>query len=203
MFCTQCGTKAVSDAKFCANCGASLSINTVQTEMKLQQTLKSEVHSNLTNKDTKAEPTGVGGWLWLLIVGMVVLGPLAGAGQIYDEIIKLEEQYPSITSIAAWKSYKSWTWWQYIFFSGMSIYGGHCLVRDRNLRVVNQAKAILWMTGPLAELIMAVIFVSIIGNSEFNESRFIGGLLASIIVASIWTVYLSKSKRVRNTYREG
>ncbi len=200
MFCTQCGTKAVSDAKFCANCGAALAVNREQTEQQLQPLVKSAERSSSSTKGAKTAPTGIGGWLMVLIVGMIVLGPLSGAGQIYDGIIKLENQHPSITSIAEWKSYKTWMWWQFFFFAGLSIYGGWSLVSGRNRHVINQTMAILWMIGPVARIIMAIIMLSIIGNSEFGDPRFIGSLVSSIIAAGIWTAYLSKSKRVRNTY---
>jgi len=40
----------------------------------------------------------------------------------------------------------------------------------------------------------------IFDEAEAGDPQFIGALIGSIIVASIWTAYLSTSKRVRNTY---
>jgi hypothetical protein len=75
------------------------------------------------------------------------------------------------------------------------------LARGRDWSVVNRAKAILWIAGPIAAVVLWVVIpATIFGTTlDFNPQS-VGGLLGSILGAGIWTAYLSKAKRVRNTY---
>jgi hypothetical protein len=58
-----------------------------------------------------------------------------------------------------------------------------------------------WITGPVTSTVLALITpLMIFDEAEAGDPQFIGALIGSIIVASIWTAYLSTSKRVRNTY---
>ncbi|ABQ27052.1 DUF2569 family protein [Geotalea uraniireducens] len=201
MYCTQCGAQAVSEAKFCAKCGEALGTSSVITEPELPLSLASMQNSSPATDDAKCGPTGVGGWLKLLVVGMLVLGPLMGAGRIENDFMMAEHQNPNITSLNEWKTFKNATWWTFYIVAAMSFYGGWGLARGRDVSVVNRAKAILWLTGPVASINLAIIIPFIIfGKTEAGNPQFIGGFFASVVGAIIWTVYLSKSKRVRNTY---
>ncbi|WP_457668683.1 GYF domain-containing protein, partial [Thiolapillus sp.] len=42
----------------------------------------------------RSGPSGIGGWLLFLIVGMVLLGPLLGGGRILVDIMGVEQHYP-------------------------------------------------------------------------------------------------------------
>jgi hypothetical protein len=154
-----------------------------------------------TTNETKKGPSGVGGWLLLLVAGLLVLGPLVGAGRISADIMNAEDQYPVLKSMPQWSNFKSATWWIYLAIVAVSVHGGWGLTRGRDWSVVRRAKIVLWLVGPVASLVMAVIVpLATLGTASAGDARFVGGLLASIIAAGIWTAYLSKSKRVRNTY---
>jgi uncharacterized membrane protein YqaE (UPF0057 family) len=57
------------------------------------------------------------------------------------------------------------------------------------------------LTGPLASIVLAIIIpYMVFGNTKGFGADTLGGIIASALAASIWTAYLSKSKRVRNTY---
>lgn len=144
--------------------------------------------------------SGVGGWLLLLVLGLTFLGPLMGAGRINADFMSVEDQYPNLKSVAEWSTYKSATWWTFLFVCCLSFYAGLGLIKDRSMLVVKRAKIILWVIGPLASLILGVFLpVLIFGKSE-PDPQFVGSMIASIIAAAIWTAYLSKSKRVKATY---
>ena len=146
-------------------------------------------------------PSGVGGWLFLLVLGMLLLGPLLGVGRINADIMSAENQYPALKSIAKWSNLKTATWWTFLAIVAISVYGGWGLARGRDWSVVKRAKVVLWVAGPVGALIMDVIVpMATLGESNAGHAEFVGGLLASIIAAGIWTAYLSKSKRVHNTY---
>jgi len=157
------------------------------------------------NKYPSAAPeqstvSGVGGWLLLLILGLMFLGPLMGAGRIDSDFMSAENQYQNLKTLAEWGTYKSATWWTFLFVCCLSFYAGLGLVKGRNMLVVKRAKIILWVIGPLANLMQGVFLpVLTFGKSE-SDPQFVGGMIGSIIVAAIWTAYLSKSKRVRATY---
>jgi hypothetical protein len=153
--------------------------------------------------ESKPGPSGVGGWLLLLIVGMMVLGPLLGAGRINADIMMAEHQYPDITSLQQWKTYKTVTWWIFFAVVSISFYGGLGLARGNDGAAVSRAKAILWITGPGASLVLRFLVpIMVFGESNAGD-QFMGAFIASIIAAAIWTTYLAKSKRVRNTYFSG
>ena len=144
--------------------------------------------------------SGVGGWLLLLVIGLMFLGPLMGAGRINADFMSVENQYPTLKSVAEWGTYKSATWWTFLIVCCLSFYAGLGLVRERNISAVKRAKIILWVIGPLASLILGVFLpVLIFGKSE-PDPQFVGSMIASIMAAAIWTAYLSKSKRVKATY---
>jgi len=172
-------------------------------------------------------PAGVGGWLLLLIIGMMVLGPLMGAGQLTDGIQATEGQYPSLISKATdddwvdlpldgnylpvstfgdrWHRFKLATWWVFGFITVLSFYGGLRLLLGKDWSAVQLAKAVLWITGPGSLFIFGVIIpIMAFGKAVTAQvgfiGSFIGPFIASVIGATIWTAYLSRSKRVHNTY---
>lgn len=144
--------------------------------------------------------SGVGGWLLLLVIGLMFLGPLMGAGRINADFMSVEDKYPNLKTVAEWGTYKSATWWTFLLVCCLSFYAGLGLVKNRSILAVKRAKIILWVIGPLASLILGVFLpVLIFGKSE-PDPQFVGSMIASIIAAAIWTAYLSKSKRVKATY---
>ena len=202
MFCPQCSAKVIPEAKFCASCGTALPINVHLTQQENSAQEKSIDTPNQITPKEKPAPSGVGGWLLLLVIGMLALGPLMGAGRINANFMVAEHQYPNLASLAEWNAFKSTTWWAFAAVAAISIYGGWGLMSSRDWSVVNRAKVILWLTGPIASVVLAVFIPLVVfGKTEAGDPKFVGAFIASVIAASIWTVYLSKSKRVRNTYR--
>ncbi|HRK36785.1 MAG TPA: DUF2569 family protein [Burkholderiaceae bacterium] len=202
MFCTQCGTQAVPGAKFCASCGTALPISAHLPQQERSTPEQSTETSNQIKPKIKSGPSGVGGWLLLLVIGMLALGPLLGAGRINADFMMAERQYPNLGSLAEWITFKRTTWWAFAVVAAISMYGGWDLVSSRDWSVVNRAKVILWLTGPIASIVLAIVIpLAVFGKTEASDPQFIGAFIASVIAASIWTAYLSKSKRVRNTYR--
>lgn len=202
MFCTQCGTQAVHEAKFCASCGTALPISAHPSQQEKSTQKQSAATTKQIKQKVKSGPFGVGGWLLLLVIGMLALGPLLGAGRINADFMMAERQYPNLGSLAEWYAFKRATWWAFAVVAAISIYGGWGLVSSRDWSVVNRAKVILWLTGPIASIVLAIFIpLAVFGKTEAGDPQFIGAFIASVIAASIWTAYLSKSKRVRNTYR--
>ncbi|MCL4844907.1 MAG: DUF2569 family protein [Acidobacteria bacterium] len=146
------------------------------------------------------EPAGVGGWLLLLTLGLVFLGPLLGAGRINADFMAAESQFPNLKTVDAWATLKQATWLVYLPISCLSVYAGYGLLKRRNRSVVRRAQLALWVIGPLATVVIGLVLPrAIVGDADAGP-EFIGGLIASALVASVWTAYLSRSKRVNATY---
>lgn len=174
---------------------ATEAINYVIEERGISPNQQREITKQVTEERRAAsEPYGVRGWLALLVAGMMFLGPLVGAASMVAYL------YPPIMPLPEWTTYKGAMWVAFLVFAAMNFYGGLGLVRGRKWSVVTRAKQILWVTGPLASIVMGVIIpLSIFGTTGL-AGPVIGALITSLISAHIWTAYLSQSKRVRNTY---
>lgn len=145
-------------------------------------------------------PSGVAGWLLLLVAGLMFVGPLFGAARLNADIIAAESQYPNLVSLDKWKTFKSVTCLAYACVAALSFYAGWGLARGRDFSVVNRAKTILWMVGPTASVVMGFFIPLLVFGTVEPDPQFIGGLIGSSLVAAIWTAYLSRSKRVQATY---
>ena len=194
---------------------AIAALNQVITERGVSPEQRREITEQITEeRRATKKPYGVRGWLALLVVGMMFLGPLMGAGSINSYIMMTEYKSPQITSLAEWILFKRVTWWAFLVVVAIDFYGGLGLARGRDWSVVNRAIQILWVTGPLASILMFVIipfFVfrkagvgGIIPASGWTAylAEYTGPFIVSLIAAGVWTAYLSKSKRVRNTYSD-
>ncbi|MDP2984080.1 MAG: DUF2569 family protein [Candidatus Latescibacter sp.] len=117
-----------------------------------------------------------------------------------EKITKAEKSKTSTSEsiYQAWGNFKLIVWVTFLLFAALSIYGGLGLAQGKDRSVVTRAKVILWVSGPIATILMGfMIPKAILG---VMNPDFVGGLFTSVITAGIWTAYLSKSKRVINTY---
>lgn len=145
-------------------------------------------------------PAGVGGWLLVLVAGLMFLGPLMGAGRLSADITSAESQYPSLLTIPVWSTFKSASWWSFVVVCCLSFYAGLGLAKGRDFSVVKRAKIFLWIIGPIASIIMGLFIPLVVIGKFDSDPQFFGSLIASVIGAAIWTAYLSKSRRVKATY---
>jgi hypothetical protein len=175
-----------------------LSLPEISDQIQTQNEFSGDMgQPSSTNSNSKTVPTGVGGWLLLLVVGLMVLGPLIDAVLINADFLSAEARRPVLNSIPEWKTYKNATWLVFFIAAAISFYGALGLSMGRGWSVVRRTMAILWIRGPVATIAIAIIVpATIFGETNVD----LGGLIASAITTGIWTVYLSKSKRVHNTY---
>ena len=148
--------------------------------------------------------TGVGGWLALLVFWLLMLGPLTTVGNTYRGFADAAEHLPDLAGNPQWPVFRQITWIVVACSSALSIAAGYRLLMDHTPSSVSLAKWFLWIVGPTASALHVFIVPSVvldapIGDADF--ARFIGALVASFIAATIWTLYLSRSVRVQNTYR--
>lgn len=145
---------------------------------------------------------GVGGWLELLIVGLIVVGPWLGFGRMTDEYASAEKQLPSLVTHAAWIQYKQLSWCVFALTAALSITAGYRLWKVHSIDSVRFAVPSLWLAGPGGQVLYFVAAVMSLGMEPAPGmlSALVGSIVASTIAAAIWTAYLLRSQRVRNTY---
>ncbi|MDO8273635.1 MAG: DUF2569 family protein [Gammaproteobacteria bacterium] len=147
--------------------------------------------------------SGVGGWLAFLVFGLMVLGPLGGYGQAYGELNDALKQFPQLANNPQWQSYQQFTWLFVAVSTTMSFSAGYGLWKIHSPESVRFAILALWLAGPLVNLFYLISVVVIFDSydSENEIPRMIGGVLGTCIAAAIWSAYLMRSDRVRNTYK--
>lgn len=191
-----------------AGSGVKSSLPTVSAASDIGKNVsdaKPPISSGLTNRapKAKAEPSGVGGWLLVLIAGLIMVGPLFALGQWSASIILIEVAEPALMTDEAWASYKSLSG----FLLGVTIivclFGGWGLIKQRARAVIFRTIVILWVIGPISWVIRGLIVPRLVfGEVDVLSSDFLTHFFYSAFSALVWTAYLAKSKRVWNTYVE-
>lgn len=193
MYCSSCGTQVGDDASFCAKCGTRIAPST--------PTVGTPPQTPATNVSAKKQLHGIGGWLGLLVVGLTILGPLLGGSRISGAFTDAEFKTPQLTTFAPWLSYKMDIWVIFGIVALISFCTGILLFRLKPSSV-RIAIVSLWIVGPggaIADIVAAnSVFRSDIA-SAMSQTMW-PSVIASGIAAAIWTAYLVRSKRVKNTY---
>jgi hypothetical protein len=159
-------------------------------------------HVPAKNVDRALSKSGVGGWLLFLVVVLMILTPVLGYGRLVVAISSAEDARPAIAYLPSWQAYKSLAGWIYAMTAAASVIAGFCLWRVHSPGSVRLAMITLWLIGPVAAIVDAAGAMRIFNASfarAFNPS-IIGAVGGTVAVALIWTLYLWRSKRVRNTY---
>jgi len=145
-------------------------------------------------------PSGVGGWLLFLIVTLMWLGPLIAAAVTNSGIRAVETEFPPLRVTPAWRTFTSTTWWTFLVLWYLSFYAGLGLAKGRDRAVVCRAQIVLWLLGPGGVLLRGIIIPFLAFGRLSPGFQLLGWLIVSTAAAAIWSLYLSKSRRVRVTY---
>jgi hypothetical protein len=78
--------------------------------------------------------SGVGGWLALLIIGLMVLGPLMGFGKLSSEFSDALEQYPQLANNVQWQNYRQLSWLIFAATASVSFAAGYRLWQIHTIR---------------------------------------------------------------------
>jgi len=163
-----------------------------------------------TSPDFSHEPSGprgVGVLLVLLILGLA-LGPFIGGGEMLSFFSDAEYHYPDLTSLSGWQSYKDISWFVFVALWIYSAYAAWGLLQGDEWAAVERAIIAIWLRGPVFWLLLFVLFHSFwevprtLQVSGENAWVLIASFLITLIGPTLWTLYLLKSRRVRNTYRQ-
>jgi len=145
----------------------------------------------------QAERVGLGGWLALLVAWMVVFRPVAG---VYMLSMLQAHSLADPTTLESnnWLINTSTFWIIFLIVAALSIYGGLRLWRDRNPGAVRTAIVILWIYSPVAAVDLLIARVYLEGRVPWPNAVITIGM--NLAIAAVWTAYLKRSRRVRNTY---
>jgi hypothetical protein len=147
-------------------------------------------------------PAGVNGWLLLLVIGMLVLGPLRNVAETMNAIHDTEAFYPALLKVPLWNTYKLVIWSTIAAACAASIAGGWRLRNDHRPQTVRFAIWMLWLSGPIGAICILFEQATILGAKaeELFSAQAVGGQIGVLAYAAVWTIYLKVSRRVRNTY---
>jgi hypothetical protein len=147
-----------------------------------------------------AEPHGVGGWLAFLIFVLIVLTPIGTMGGLLAEIGTAELDNPSISETPIWRTYKMLAFIGAIASSGLMCWAGVRLWRDFRRSTVRFALTSLWVGGVLIPIVTLLLIGFVLGSNPIGDGSGIGPMIGGMFWLIVWSLYLTRSRRVRNTY---
>lgn len=146
---------------------------------------------------SKSTLSGVGGWLGLLIFGLVIGGPFIRFSHLLP-LKEAEKINPSLINNPAWQNYTQISWFLFFATAALTIVAGIMLSRVYKKKSVQFTIIALWTSGLGYGIFQMAAAYFTLGATNFLGS--IGPLFMTIILTSIWHIYLLKSVRVKNTY---
>jgi hypothetical protein len=149
----------------------------------------------------KAPLDEIGGWLWFLIASLIALGPILTVVTTALELSNAETLYPTITGSSLWQTAQIIAWCSVAVYCLISIYAGVRLLRKHVPSSVAIAILCLWLAGPLLSL--AGLYALAEAGGEPNAADVGAAVGRPLVWATLWTLYLIFSKRVRQTYYGG
>lgn len=145
---------------------------------------------------------GADGWLYFLIVILMILSPIALVGSTLKDIGDAEQANPGLIGTAAWANYKVAVWCLIAAGAALKIAAGYRLKKIYKPESVLFAITAIWLAGPvliLVNVLLLHITLDVPMGWLLNKevlSTFIGAAFWAVV----WTAYLKWSRRVRNTY---
>lgn len=140
---------------------------------------------------------GVHGWLRFLVIIMMFLAPLVFLTQTYSSLQDIATHQPILASNPLWYRYKAIVWTLTFIAVTTSIAGGYRLWKVHRPSSVWVAAMALWVCGPGATAIgVMVAFLTL----KAVHPNLLDVVNKAFVWAAIWTGYLYRSIRVKNTY---
>ena len=155
----------------------------------------------ISTKKSLVELSGMGGWLAFLVFRNMLLTPLFTLGRVSGDLATMAAAYPDLLHLEQWSRFKSGMWLMAVGTSLVYFVAGYRLWKGSNWDAVDFAVKAEWIGAIGGMLGAAWVIKYAFGVSVFSDPSFWGTSAFGIISAAIWTAYLFKSERVRNTYR--
>ena len=157
----------------------------------------------MTKNSTRS---GIGGLLLLLILWLTFFAPMYGFGKLTLEFSESIKQFPHLATNAQFLNYKQYSFIIFAASALISFAAGIQLWRVHFPESVRFAILAIWLSVPFAKILNLAaalwIYREIAGPSKIEEMilTMLGSTFSSCVVAGIWTAYLLRSARVKNTY---
>ena len=145
---------------------------------------------------------GVSGWLAFFIIALCVLGPFQAISDTMMEFQALESAHKGATALESWQNYKLGAWILIGFSVALRLVAGILLTSVHKPFSVHFTIAVLWITPVVTAIGTYVLINLFFGSFAASDSQegVIYELIVGLTIATVWTAYLLKSVRVKNTY---
>ena len=151
--------------------------------------------------------SGIGGLLFLLILWLTFFAPMYGYGKLTQEFSESIKQFPHLATNEQFLNYKQSSFIIFAASALTSFAAGLQLWSVHYPGSVRFAILALWLSVPFAKILNLAaalwIYREIADPSKIEEMilTMLGSTFSSCVVAGIWTAYLLRSVRVKNTYK--
>lgn len=167
-----------------------------QSQQNSAQTSLSSYSNN------RPELRGVGGWLMFFIITIMVFSPLKLVASSLANFSDTERLYPVLIGFSPWEEYKFFNWMMAFIAIVIFVWCGWILLKHHTWASVRRTIICIW-TVPillvLGDVIAADYFLDL-GPSETMGAEVTVNFAGVAIYATIWSLYLTLSRRVENTY---
>jgi hypothetical protein len=149
------------------------------------------MNANTQNNKKNNNISGIRGWLLIFIIFLVAQIPLIYFGTS-TQINEVENSLPDIIGSPNWELSKTILWGAYSVVLALTITTIILLVKGRTAFPVRFAMATVWISWPLYRILLI--------NWDAGIANIVPQIIGAMIWPIVWTIYLSNSYRVRNTY---
>lgn len=145
---------------------------------------------------------GVGGWLAFFVIALCVLGPFQAISNTMNEFQTLESANAGATALESWQNYKLGAWTLIGFSVALRLVAGILLTSIHKPFSVHFTIAVLWITPIVTSIGTYLLIYMLFGANTATGSQegVLSELIIGLTIATVWTAYLLKSLRVKNTY---
>lgn len=130
---------------------------------------------------------------------MVILRPVAGV-ILLNQLRAASLEDPAILEHSNWLVSTSTFWIIFLMIASLSVYAGLRLWQDRTPGSVKMAIATLWIYSSLAAV--DIMIAKTLQQGQVSWPEVAQTIATNLAVAAVWTAYLLRSRRVRNTYHQ-
>ena len=162
-------------------------------EAHLTNSAKTELH------EAPAKYVGMGGWLQFLAISLVALGPIITVATTVSDYTELTALYPNLVGSPAWESALQIDVLSTTGYCMISMFAGWCLFKRSVPSTVPIVITCIWVAGPGLAILSLMAFQDMSGGNATAASAG-AGFGRPFVYSIIWTTYLLRSRRVKNTY---
>jgi hypothetical protein len=145
---------------------------------------------------------GIGGWLSLFCMGLIIIGPLRTLGSIGGTLSEMEKQgqffaqYPAICNLFRFDMAVNGLISIYGISVGLNLYNikHNALRKAKSYLLVVMSYGCIYGISPILFNELPDELEKFLWDTSFRTA------ITSLISAGFWYAYLNKSSRVKNTY---